>query len=394
MRDSEDSDLDRPASPLEPDVVPAPPTADIGETMRAVESRGGRSVALTVLAVLAVLYTLYFARDFLLPIVFALLLDFLFSPLVRWLGRWHVRPPLAAGLVVLSLIALLVLGGVQVATPVQGWVDRVPTTLSVARRKLAVLLRPIERVSRTAEQVEHATDVGGGPPNAQVVVRGPSLVSRVFGGTQRFVTGMLEVLVLLYFLLAAGDLFLQKLVKVLPPGSGRRTAVRIARASESSVSTYLLTAAAANIGEGLLVALAMALLGMPNPLLWGALLAVLEFVPYLGAATALVLLSLAALTSFDGIGRALLVPGVFLAINVVWGNFVVPAVMGRRLTLNPVAIFVGLAFWWWIWGIPGAFVAVPLLATLKIVCDHVESLAPFAEFLGQRDPSERRTSVR
>jgi predicted PurR-regulated permease PerM len=107
-----------------------------------------------------------------------------------------------------------------------------------------------------------------------------------------------------------------------------------------------------------------------------------------------IVLTLAALTTFDGVGRALLVPGTFLLINLVQGNFVSPMLLGSRLTLNPVAIFVGLAFWWWIWGIPGAFIAVPMLATFKIVCDHVDALAPLAEFLGQRDERERRATVR
>ncbi|HEX8693796.1 MAG TPA: AI-2E family transporter [Longimicrobium sp.] len=381
-------DPSRQAEPVEPGA----PRPDLARTGEAIESPRGRSLGLTTLTVLALLYTLYFARPFLLPIVVALLLSFLFSPVVRALARLHIRPPLGAGLVVLALLGGLGLGVYELAGPVQHWAADAPETLSTAQGKLRRLLRPIERASRTAEQVQGAV---GGPEEApEVVVRQPSLVSRVFGTTQRLVAGVLEVVILLYFLLAVGDLFLQKLIKVLPSFRDKQLAVEIARKTEASISTYLLTVAAVNVGEGLVVALAMYLLGMPSPLLWGALVVLLEFIPYLGALVMTVILTVAALTVFDSVGRALLVPGAFLAINLVQGNFVSPMLMGHRLSLNPVALLVGLAFWFWIWGIPGAFIAVPLLATFKIFCDHIESLAAVGEFLGMRDEGERRATVR
>jgi predicted PurR-regulated permease PerM len=170
--------------------------------------------------------------------------------------------------------------------------------------------------------------------------------------------------------------------------------VEIARQTEASISTYLLTTAAMNVGEGIVVSLAMYLLGMPNPILWGVLVVLLEFIPYLGAAIAVVVLGIAAITVFDTVGQAMLVPGAFLLINAIQANLVSPMLMGHRLKLNPVALLVGLAFWFWIWGIPGAFIAVPLLATFKIFCDHIQSLAAVGEFLGMRDDDERRATVR
>ena len=210
----------------------------------------------------------------------------------------------------------------------------------------------------------------------------------------KFLIAAMEVLILLYFLLAAGDLFLQKLIKVLPNLRDKQKAVEIARKTEASISTYLLTTFAITFTEGIVVALAMWALGMPNPLLWGAMVVVLEFIPYLGAAIMTAILTLAALTVYDTLGEALLVPAVFLGINVIQGNFISPALMGHRLALNPVALLVGLTFWFWIWGLPGAFIAVPLLATFKIFCDHIESLAAVGEFLGERDRGERRAVIR
>jgi predicted PurR-regulated permease PerM len=368
------------------------PTPDISRTEAAIESPEGASAAATVLAVLAILYTLYFARTFLLPITFALLLDFLFSPVVRALNRFHIRPPLGAAVVITALLGTLALGAYQLSGPVERWTVSAPETLTVAGEKLSRLLRPLERVRKTAEQVQGAVSVTGPTRAAEVVVRGPSVLSRVFGTTQRLLAKIIETVILLYFLLAAGDLFLQKLIKVLPTVGDKQKAIQIAREMEGSISTYLLTAAAVNAAEGVVVGGAMYLLGMPNAALWGVLVFLLEFIPYLGAATMVVVLSVAALTSFDSVSHALLVPATFLVINLVQGNVVSPVLLGHRLALNPVAIFVGLAFWFW--GIAGAFIAVPLLAAFKIFCDHVESLAAVGEFLGQRDEGERRAMVR
>lgn len=353
------------------------------------EERKSWPVGITVLAVLAVFYTVYFARGFLLPIVFALLLDFLLSPAVRTLVRWHVPLPLAAGLV---LIALLGVGGLCVydlAGPVQSWAENAPETLATAQSRLRRLLKPLQRVTKTAEQVESAaggvTGTTGTTKPTEVVVRGPSVVSRLFGSTQRFLAGLLEVLFLLYFLLAAGDLFLQKLIQGLPNVRDRNKAIEIAKATEASISTYLLTTLAVNAIEGTVVAAALYALGMPNPVLWGALVTVLEFIPYLGALGLVVILTLGALASFNDVGHALLIPATFLAVNLIQANLISPLLLSHRLALNPVALLVSLAFWFWIWGIPGGLLAVPLLATLKIFCDHLERLAPLGEFLGRRD---------
>ncbi|MBW3628907.1 MAG: AI-2E family transporter [Gemmatimonadetes bacterium] len=378
------------AQPVEPHA----PDPDLSKTAEVVESARTRSVGVTVLTVLAVLYTLYFAREFLLPIAFAQLLSFLFSPVVRALARFKIRPPIGAALVILSFLGLSALAVYELSGPVQRYAASAPQTLAMARERLGGVLKPLERASATAQQVQNATvDVGEEKP-AEVVMRSPSLISRIFGTTQRFITGTLEVLLLLYFLLAAGDLFLQKLIKVLPNLRDKKKAVEIARKAESSISIYLLTATAMNVAEGLMVAGVLYLLGMPNPLLWGSMVVVLEFIPYLGALFMVAILTIAAITTFDSIPHAMLAPASFLLINIIQANVVSPYLLGHRLALNPVALLVGLTFWFWIWGIPGAFIAVPMLATFKIFCDHIESMAAVGEFLGTRDPDERRAAVR
>ena len=393
---SSDSSL-TPDVSARPAAAPSPPDApspDLSRTGDAIDRPRSRSLEATLLTVLAVLYTLYFARGFLIPIVFALLLNFLLSPLIRRMAKYSIKPPIGAALVVVALVTGIGWGAYQLATPAQRWAAVAPEAFAKAQGKLRGIIRPMQQVSKDMEQAAKAVGTPAGKAPDVVVQSGPSLTSRLFGTTQRVIAGLLEIFILLYFLLAGGDLFLQKLIKVLPNVSDRVKAVDIARATEATVSAYLTTTLLVNLVEGAMVAFVLWLLGMPSAVLWGVLVFFLEFVPYLGAATAVVVLSVAGLTTFDQLGRALLVPGTFLAINMFQANFVTPLLLGHRLTLNPVAIFTGLAFFYWIWGVPGAFLAVPLLATFKIFCDNIESLAAIGEFLGQRDEDERRSVAR
>ncbi len=391
-----DVDPNAVAEPIEPeDEIP-----DIDKTSAAVGTLKSIATGIWILAILSLIYTIFFARAFLLPIVYAVLLSFLLSPVIRLLSRLKIAPPVGGGIIILALLAVLGGTGYELSGPIERLATSAPTTLATAEVKLAKLLKPLQKAGRTAEAVENAASAGtntatpGSKTPARVVVAGPSVITRAFGTTQRAVGALLEVTILLYFLLAAGDFFLQKLIKVLPAKGEKRLAVQIARETESSISTYLLTTSLVNLVEGGVVALVMYAWGMPNPFLWGALVVALEFIPYLGAVVMIVILTVAALTTFDSVGHALLIPASYLAINVVQGNFVSPILLGHKLALNPVAIFLGLTFWFWVWGIPGAFIAVPLVATFKIFCDNIEVLAPIGEFLGQRDDNERRATVR
>jgi predicted PurR-regulated permease PerM len=377
---------------VEPASDLAPP--DIEATADAIEQPRSSSIEATVLTVLALLYTLYIAREFLIPIVFALLFNFLLSPVIRLLGRLRLKPPLGAAIVVLVLIAAIGDGAYQLSGPAQEWAAIAPQSFSKAQIKLRKVIRPFSQVSKNVQQAADSLGATPGKARSVVVDSGESVSSRLFGTTQRLLAGMVEVFILLYFLLAGGDLFLQKLIKVLPHFSDKVKAVEIARAVETAVSAYLTTTFLVNVTEGAIVAVVLKVLGMPNVLLWGALVACLEFVPYLGALTAVMVLGLAGLSTFPDVGHAMLIPGSFLAINLIQANLATPLLLGHRLTLNPVAIFIGLSFFFWIWGVPGAFLAVPLLATFKIFCDHITSLAAIGEFLGQRDDNERRVTAR
>lgn len=348
-------------------------------------SRPRPAPAVQGLFVLALGYTLYFAHALLLPIVAAILLTFLLSPAIRLLHRMRLPAPVGALVVLIAFLGVLGAGIYELAGPADDWIRGAPKTLAQVESRLRTLAAPLLRVKRTADYVERATTL----PDAstakvpEVVVRAPQLSTRLFGTTRLLLSGLVETILLLYFLLASGDRLLQKVVHALPRLADKKKAVDIARETEQAIATYLGTVTLINLAVGFLTAIATWAIGLPNPLLWGALATVLEFVPYLGSAVMVGLLTVAGLATFESTGPALLGPLAYFTIATLQANFISPMILGHRLTLNPVVIVVGLTFWWGVWGLPGLFLAVPLLATIKIFCDHIESLAPVGELLGK-----------
>ena len=341
-----------------------------------------RSFMVTGLFLMALFHTLRVARDLFLPLMLAFFLCFLLSPLLRMLKRAHIPEALGAALLLTVLVGGVGLGLYSLVTPATEWIAKAPESMTRIRGKLRTLRSPMEQMNRTADQVERTISGDSGTAPA-AAVRSPAWITHaLFGGTTAFVSEAVVVIVLLYFLLASGDLFLRKLIKVLPTFKDKKRAVEIAREVEDNISTYLFTVTLINIGVGVAVGVGVWLLKMPNPVLWGVLAGVLTYVPYLGAVAGIGTLGLAALLVFDDLGHALAVPGVYIVVSFVEGNFITPLVLGRRLTLNPVVIFVGLLFWFFLWGIPGALLAVPTLAVFKIVCDHVDTLTSIGEFFG------------
>src|SRR5215475_13706179 len=343
-----------------------------------------QAVGTVILATLAGIGTLYVGREFFIPIALALLLNALLRPLIRGLERLHVSTGVSAALVSLGLLGILVVGGFALVNPVRAWVSQLPASFEAARRKLEPARQSLEQVSHATQALEEPS---GAPPAAPQTAPAPPAVPpflvQLFGTTAALMAGLAEVLLLLYLLLASGDLFLRKLVEVLPLFRDKRTAVAVTQQVQQAVTQYIVTTLMINLGQGTVVGLALWGLGMHSPWLWGGLTVLLEFIPYLGATGMIILLSAAAFSQFDSLAHVLLVPGTYLVIAALQNNLVSPLIYGQRLKLNPVAVLVGVLFWWLLWGVAGAFLAVPFFATLKILADHVESLAPLATFLGE-----------
>jgi predicted PurR-regulated permease PerM len=357
-----------------------------------------RSFVLTGIFALLLFHTLHFAAPILMPITVAMLFNLLLSPAVRMLNRLRIPQALAALLVLIVLLSLVAGAMALLTEPAREWLQRLPYSAFRMEQRLQELKEPIERLQQVTEQLEQAAQLGGdgnGDVNesSSVEIRSPGLIRLVLTGTPAVLATIGVVIVLLFFLLASGDALTRKIVSVMPRLTDKRRAVGIIRGIERDISFYLLNVTWINLTLGTVLSLALWLLGVPNPLLWGALIALLNYAPYIGALIGLIILAAVGLLSFDSLGQALLVPGVFAVMTVLEGQILTPLILGRRLALSPVAIFIAMLTWGWLWGIAGALIAVPLLASFKIVCENLEALRPIAVLLGdERWPATRSLS--
>lgn len=342
-----------------------------------------RRAAPAGLFVLALLYTAYVAKPVLLPLVVAALLNFVLTPPVAGLRRLKVPRKLAAAVVVGGVCAALAYGAVSLSGPALRWAAEAPRTLPLVERKLRRIKKPVADVKKATEEVEKIADMGKDEA-PEVVVKGPSLGTSLFSGTGETLVEVLLTLVLAFFFLAYGEALFARCVEALPRSGDRARLLGMGSEIRREVTVYLSTVTVINAALGVAVSGAMAALGMPNAVLWGVVAGLLNFVPYAGAVVATGVVAVVALVTFDDLTRIVAAPLALAAITVFEGQVVTPMILGRRLALNPLVILVGLLLWGWLWGAPGALVAVPLLVILKIVCDRTASFGALGRILGAR----------
>jgi predicted PurR-regulated permease PerM len=347
-----------------------------------VEHQRIASVPLTGLFVLAVLYSVHVARPLLLPIVLALLLAILLAPVVGAFERIGLPRMAGSGITVAMLVGLTVWGVISLAGPASDWLADAPELLREVQEEIESLQGPVEQVSEAAEQVGAITR-GGASETPKVAVEAEAPAAILVRGATEITSTTVLTMALLFFLLASGRLFLLKLVRVLPGYRARKRALESATAIRHNLSTHLLTITAINTVLGMAVGFALSMVGLPNPVLWGAMAGILNFVPYLGAMFGIGVVAVVAIATIDSLGTALLAPLVYLVLTGFEGTIITPAILGARLRLNPVAIFLGVLLWGWLWGVPGALLAVPVLTTLKVIADAYPRLMPLGEFLGR-----------
>ncbi|TPN84105.1 AI-2E family transporter [Mesorhizobium sp. CU2] len=324
---------------------------------------------------------LYFGRAFFMPVMLAFLLALTLTPIVRFLRKRGIPEVVSATLLVLLSIFVFVAAGYLLSGPV---IDLINNSYSIGQQlteRLAQFKRPLERLMDLAHQLEALTETAQEPGVQKVAVAPSGILSTAAGNILEAGTAITIVFVLSLFLLASGTLFYEKIVQSFASLSQKKRALRVVYDVEREISHYLLTVALINAGLGTVIGLGLWGLGMPNPLVWGAAAALLNFLPYVGALMTIMLVGVIALISFDSISFALLAPAFVLLCDIVEGQFVTPMVVGRRLEINAVAIFIAIAFWSWLWGFVGALMAVPLLVVIKVFCDHFEGLSPVGNFL-------------
>ncbi len=347
--------------------------------------------ALSTLAVLAVVYTLYFAASILLPFVLAIVLYLLLSPVMRVLTRRFHLPRILAALLLIILVFAVVGGvGAAISVPATDWVARAPEALPKMAAKLGFLREPFDYLQHGYQQLTGMIGGSGGAQQGGGSVPGVSSLTSfggsVLGGLKTMLGDGFTILLLLFFFLSSGDTLLRRLVEVLPTWEDKKRAVGIAAEIEDNVASYLATITVMNVLVGVLNGVQLWLLGMPNPLLFGTLAFLLNYIPILGPLTGVLMFGFVGLFTFDSPLFALVPAGIYLCLHILEGETVTPMLLARRLTLSPVLVIVSLFFWDWLWGVPGALLSVPLLAVAKIVCDRLPGLAAIGHMLGADKP--------
>lgn len=339
-----------------------------------------RSLNILVLVVIGV--SLYFAKDIIMPIALGLLITLTLTPLVRFVRRLGVQSGLAAFAVVLLVGSAMGTGGYLLSTPVSDLIDSAPTIGARLQSKLAEFRSSVDTISSVSAQVESIAGEAPAEDVQQVVIKQPGIISSATSSLMSGLTSIALALIFALFMLASGDMFYQKLIAVMPQLSEKKKALRIVYAVEDNVSQYLFTITLINISLGVIITLLLFIAGMPNAPLWGTIAAVMNFLPYVGALLGAGLLAAMSLGNFDTMMAALIPPFLYLTCTTIEGNILTPMIVGKRLELNSVAVFLAVAIWGWLWGIAGALMAVPLLVVFKVLCDHSEDLATWGEFLG------------
>lgn len=339
-----------------------------------------RTVFLAGLFLLALLAALFVAREIILPLMLALVLKLLLQPVVHLLER--VRVPRALGALVAVLLLVGVVGGIGLilSGPAATWAQTLPQQWPKLQEQLSWGKEYVGNAQRSLQGL--GIDTGQVDPQAMLSKLNPgALVGGLASGAGGFASSSLETLLILFYLLVFGETFLRRLVEVLPRFADKRQAVEIGDQVARDLSAYILTITLINAVVGIVIGLMCWAFGIPGPPMWGVLAFLLNFIPILGPLAGVVLFVVIGLVTL-GAGWFSLLPAVgYLAVHVLEGEIVTPMLLAKRFTLNPVAVMLALIFWFWMWGIAGAVLAVPLLAMTKIIADRITSFRAFGHLL-------------
>ncbi|WP_173577964.1 AI-2E family transporter [Acetobacter fallax] len=344
-------------------------------------------VCLLILTILSVFYTLRIAAGIVLPMVMAVVTNLMLVSPVRLVTHWFRLPKaIVALLLILTIFGVFAAIGMAVSVPAAGWLASLPQDLAAAQVKLSILRGPMQLIETTNYRVQSLLSVAAGdhaPQAVAPITAGLAPIgSSLLLGTRAFMGQLFTFFIMLFFLLAQGDSLLRRFVEIMPTFNDKRRAVQIASRIERNISIYLATITMMNVLVGVANFIQCWLVGVPNPLLWGVAAFALNYIPIIGPFTGIVLYFFVGLLAFPSVMHAFAAPTIYLCIHLLEGETITPMLLARRFTLNPVLVMASLMFWDWMWGITGAFLSVPMLAVLKIVCDHVDSLTPIGHIIG------------
>ncbi len=366
--------------PIDPDTL-SPELARAGAVRELQRIRA----LLLVAVIIGVTIALYFAREVMLPVILGAMLALTLSPVVRGARRAGIPPPVSACLLILLLAILTGAGGYAMSGPVSEWIAEAPEFGETVKERLDGLMSSVERVKEASDEVEKIAKQSGERPVQRVAVEQPGFLNSAASYAASIATTVSVALVLALFLLASGDMFYAKIVEAYPRLSEKKRALKIVYGVERAISHYLLTITLINAGLGVVIFALMWAIGLPNAFVWGGIAFAFNFLPYIGAVAGIALVGFYAVVMVDPLSHALLAPLLYFAATALEGQIVTPTIVGRRLQLNTVSVFITVVFWGWLWGVPGALMAVPFLVIVKVICDNVDTLNTFGNFLGSAD---------
>ncbi len=336
-----------------------------------------KTVFLGGLFIMALFTVLYVAQTVVLPIIIALVLKLLLQPLVRLLARFHIPKALGALVAVLLLLGVFAGLGAILSSPASNFVRDLPNLIKQMQEKVSSL----QGLSERAEPFLKPLGLGGKSPGDMFDFNPGSMAGSVAGGASAFASHLLETLLILFYMLVFGETFMRRLVEVLPRFRDKKQAVTISDTVEHDISAYLLTITIINAVVGLLCGIVMWVCGVPGPLVWGVVAFCFNYVPILGPLAGVLLFGAVSLATLGATWFAIVPPALYLTIHFAEGEMITPMLLAKRFTLNPVAVMVGLIFWYWLWGVQGAILSVPLLAITKIVSDRIRPLRALGHVL-------------
>jgi len=326
-------------------------------------------VAVTGLFALAVLAALYLMKEVVVPVILAWVVANILQPIVAWMEQHRIGRVPAVGIVTLALMIVLLSVIALLSLPLTYWLGRATELGTLLREKLQSIAGPLDFLKEMTQTLGQITGQGTG--SGLHVEESTNIVSGIIAILTPAVTQGILFLGALVFYLIYQKKIKNKAVLVLPSRDARLTALRIMGDIERNTTIYFGTFTLVNIVLGFVTMLLAYAVGLPNPMLWGVLAAVLNYIPYIGPAIMIMVLFLIGLFTFPTVPEALIAPLVYGGITTVEGHFITPALMGRRMTLNPFAVFLAIGFWTWMWGPIGAFVAIPILMTTIVTFRHL-----------------------
>jgi predicted PurR-regulated permease PerM len=311
----------------------------------------------------------------------ALFVSLVANPVVEALGRWRIPRAIAAALVVCAMAGVGTLAVVGLSRPAAEWIERSPEVLRAVEHELRPFRGQAKDVSDFAEQVERITTVESARAPRGVRFDQPGLLRNALDTAWRLAGGGLVMVIALYLMLLTGHGLLWRCIAWLPDLNDQRRFTQVVATVQKGMARYMTAIASINLCLGTLVGVSLYCLGMPNPALWGAMAAVVNFVPYLGSLVGILTVAAVALVTFPNGSDALYPPAAYLVLTGLEGQLITPIVLGRTFRIDPLLIFVWLLFWVWMWGVAGAIVAAPLLTLIKLLCELSPTLGPVARFL-------------